>query len=71
MSGLRLTEKPVILNFMLMQAGYPPINVKFADRRKYYAGFEAYYKNGDPSTMVKMIAQYVEEQLNLYLRIIS
>ena len=61
----------LILNFMLMQAGYPPINVKFADRRKYYAGFEAYYKNGDPSTMVKMIAQYVEEQLNLYLRIIS
>lgn len=61
----------LILNFMLMQNGYPPINVKFADRRKYYAGFEEYYKNGDPFPMVKMIAKYIEEQLSLYLRIIS
>lgn len=61
----------LILNFMLMQNGYPPINVKFADRRKYYGGFEEYYKNGDHSPMVKMIAKYVEEQLALYLHIIS
>ncbi len=61
----------LILNFMLMQNGYPPINVKFADRRKYYVGFEDYYKNSDPFPMVKMIAKYIEEQLSLYLRIIS
>ena len=61
----------LILNFMLMQNGYPPINVKFADRRKYYEGFEMYYKNGDSAPMVKMIAQYIEEQLNLYLRILA
>ena len=61
----------LILNFMLMQNGYPPINVKFADRRKYYEGFETYYKNGDSAPMVKMIAQYIEEQLNLYLRILA
>ena len=61
----------LILNFILMQNGYPPINVKFADRRKYYGGFEEYYKNADPFPMVKMIAKYIEEQLSLYLRIIS
>ncbi|MGL5258220.1 MAG: Fic family protein [Proteocatella sp.] len=61
----------LILNFMLMQNGYPPINVKFADRRKYYGGFEEYYNNADHFPMVKMIANYVEEQLALYLRIIS
>jgi Fic family protein len=61
----------LVLNFMLMQNGYPPINVKFADRRKYYGGFEDYYKNNDPSSMVKMIAKYIEAQLSLYLRIIS
>ena len=61
----------LILNFMLMQNGYPPINVKFADRRNYYEGFETYYKNGDSAPMVKMIAQYIEEQLNLYLRILA
>ncbi len=61
----------LILNFMLMQNGYPPINVKFADRRKYYGGFEEYYKNADPFPMVKTIAKYIEEQLSLYLLIIS
>ena len=61
----------LILNFMLMQNGYPPINVKFADRRNYYEGFETYYKNGDSAPMVKMIARYIEEQLNLYLRILA
>ena len=61
----------LILNFMLMQNGYPPINVKFTDRRKYYGGFKEYYKNDDPSSLIKMIAKYIEEQLSLYLRIIS
>ena len=56
---------------MLMQNGYPPINVKFADRRNYYEGFETYHKNGDSEPMVKMIARYIEEQLNLYLRILA
>ena len=54
-----------------MQNGYPPINIKFADRRKYYGAFEEYYKNADPFPMVKMIAKYIEGQLSLYLRIIS
>ena len=26
----------LILNLMLMQAGYPPINVKYSDRKRYY-----------------------------------
>ena len=39
----------LILNLMLMQAGYPPIDVKFADRRKYYACFDSYYRNNDAS----------------------
>jgi len=30
----------------MMQNGYPPINVKFVERRKYSGRFEESYKNG-------------------------
>lgn len=53
----------LILNLFLMQKGYPPINVKFSDRRRYYDCFDSYYRDGDASPMVKMVAEYVEERL--------
>ncbi|MCE5235077.1 MAG: Fic family protein [Clostridiaceae bacterium] len=56
----------LILNFMLMQNGYPSINVKFADRKRYYACFESYYREGGAGPMVKMVAEYVEERLNQF-----
>ena len=31
----------LILNLLLMQNGYPPINVKFADRKRYYHAFDS------------------------------
>jgi len=61
----------LILNLMLMQAGYPPIDVKFADRRKYYACFDSYYRDHDASPMVKMVGEYVEERLSQYLNLIQ
>lgn len=57
----------LILNLMLMQAGYPPIDVKFADRRKYYACFDSYYQDNDASQMVNMVGEYVKERLSQYL----
>lgn len=53
----------LILNFMLMQNGYPPINVKFADRKRYYEAFDSYYRDGDAGAMVEMVAEYVRERL--------
>lgn len=57
----------LILNLFLMQNGYPPINVKFADRKRYYEAFDAYYRDGDAGAMVEMVAEYVEERLRQYL----
>ena len=37
----------LILNLMLMQAGYPPINVKYSDRKRYYEAFDSYYRDND------------------------
>lgn len=57
----------LILNFTLMQHGYPPINVKFVDRKRYYDAFESYYRDGDAGKMVMMVAEQVSANYNMYL----
>lgn len=59
----------LILNPFLMQNGYPPINVKFADRKRYYEAFDSYYRDNDAGTMVQLIAEYVGERLIRYMEI--
>ena len=61
----------LILNLMLMQAGYPPIDIKFADRRKYYSCFDSYYRDNDASPMVNMVGEYVKERLSQYLSLLQ
>lgn len=57
----------LILNLFLMQNGYPPINVKFADRRRYYEAFDSYYRNGNKNGMVQIAAEKVKKRLTEYL----
>ena len=38
----------LILNLDLIRNGFPPINVKFTDRKRYYDAFDAFYRDGDP-----------------------
>lgn len=54
-----------------MQNGYPPINVKFTDRKRYYEAFDSYYRDNDDGTMVKMVAEYVENTLNRNLSLLN
>jgi Fic family protein len=62
----------LLLNLELMKESYPSINVKFADRRRYYDCFTAYHEsNGNPEAMVQMVATYVYETLERYLAILS
>ena len=58
----------LLLNLELMQNGYPPIDVKFTDRGKYYDAFDSYYKDNDAGPMIRLVAGYVEERLNLFLQ---
>lgn len=60
----------LLLNLELIREGYPPINIKFADRRRYYDAFDAYYHDGSPDAMIELVGGYVEERLREYLRII-
>lgn len=58
----------LLLNLDLIQNGYPAINVKYTDRKKYYAAFDEFYKNNSAEPMIKLVAEYVLEQ---YLKILK
>ena len=60
----------LILNLMLMQAGYPPINLKYADRRRYYEAFDAYYRDHDTGAMMRIVCDGVKERLEQLLQIV-
>ncbi|MDL2252788.1 Fic family protein [Ruminococcaceae bacterium OttesenSCG-928-I18] len=61
----------LMLNLMLMQQGYPPIDVKFSDRKRYYACFDSYYKEKSAAPMVELVGGYLEERLRRYLEILD
>ena len=61
----------LLMNFEFMQNGYPPINVKFTDRKRYYEAFDCYSRNQDATPMTNLIAEYVTERLEQYLRVID
>ena len=61
----------LLMNLELIKCGYPPINVKFADRKRYYDAFDAYYKDGNACKMIDMIAEYVNERLGEYLALLE
>ena len=52
----------LILNLMLMQAGYPPINVKYSDRKRYYEAFDNYYRDHNREVALFLVAQEVKER---------
>ena len=66
-----LRFESILMNLQLIQAGYPPINVKFADRRRYYEAFDSYAKNGTPEAMVTLVAEYLQERLQSMLETIG
>jgi len=61
----------LLLNLTLMQNGYPSINVKFADRKRYYECFDSYYRDGTTEPMIALISESLEAALHLYLTILS
>lgn len=61
----------LLVNLELMKAGYPPIDVKFTDRKAYYDAFDAYYVNGNIAPMEKLFAGYVNARLDQYLNMLE
>lgn len=61
----------LLVNLELMKAGYPPIDIKFADRIAYYNAFDEYYVKHNLSAMEKLFAGYVNERLDTYLKMLK
>ena len=61
----------LLLNLDLIQNGYPAINVKFSDRKKYYSAFDEFYKNNNAQSMIDLVGNYVAERLEQYLNILN
>jgi filamentation induced by cAMP protein fic len=61
----------LLINLELMKAGYPPIDIKFSDRLRYYEAFDKYHMKHNISAMADMFARYLNNRLDLYLSILD
>lgn len=61
----------LIMNLDLIRNGYPPINVKFTDRKRYYDAFDAYYKENDATPMTTLIAEYIDARFDDYFKVLE
>lgn len=61
----------LLVNLVLMKAGYPPIDIKFTDRITYYNAFDEYHVKHNLSAMETLFARYVEARLDKYLKILQ
>lgn len=53
----------LLMNLQLIKSGLPAINIKFADRRKYYDAFDDYAKTGSADSMVRLVGEAVVSRL--------
>jgi Fic family protein len=61
----------MLVNLELMKAGYPPIDIKFIDRRRYYDCFTVYHQTGSPKAMTELLTAYLQQELERYLTILE
>ncbi len=55
----------LLVNFELMKAGFPAIDIKFTDRADYYKAFDEYHIKGSINSMEKLFARYLKERLDM------
>ena len=60
----------LLVNMEFMKVGFPPINIKFTDRIAYYNAFDEYHIKHNLSAMEKLFARYVNERLDMYLKML-
>lgn len=60
-----------LVNLEVMKADYPPIDIKFTDRVAYYNAFNEYHGKHNLGAMEKLFAGYVNERLDMYLKMLQ
>ena len=61
----------MLVNLELMRAGYLPVDIKFNDRRRYYASFENYIMTGSIAMLAELIAEYEEFELRARISLLG
>lgn len=61
----------LIMNYQLMAAGFPAIDIAKEQRLEYFQALEAYAVEGDLTPFSNMIAALVDQQLDRYLQMIA
>ena len=59
----------LILNFELLQEGYPPADIPCSKRKEYFEAFDAYYRDGDAAPMIDLITAATEEAMRERLKV--
>ncbi|MCL2540755.1 MAG: Fic family protein [Firmicutes bacterium] len=61
----------LLANLELMKSGYPPVDIKFIDRKEYYDSLSEHDISGSTERFERMFAGYVLERIEEYLKIIG
>ena len=61
----------LLVNLELMKAGFPPIDIKFADRVSYYNAFDEYHVKHNLGAMEQLFAKAINERLDFYISLRS
>ncbi|MFI3163465.1 MAG: Fic family protein [Bacillota bacterium] len=61
----------LLVNLELMKLGFPPIDIKYADRITYYNAFDEFHGNNNLNAMEMLFAKYINERLDMYLKILD
>ena len=54
----------LLLNFILLRNGYPPVNISMEDRSEYYRSLQEYSKNGNLKPTVKFLIKQYKKTLS-------
>lgn len=60
----------LIMNLQLIKEGLPAINIKFADRKKYYDAFDEYSRTESSEAIIKLVGEAVVSRLGEMIEII-
>ncbi len=58
----------LIMNYLLMESGFAPVNIKVEERHRYYKVLDEYTENADIENLVELITKHEYDQLLIYLQ---
>ena len=61
----------LLVNLELMKRDFPPIDIKYTDRIRYYDAFDEYHHTGSVKAMSELFSEYLNQRLDRYLEVLE